>query len=308
MRPGPLCRGSEEILAPRRRHHRGRRRRRHDAAARRTRRRRQGERGHDHDAGRELRCVLRSAYGRCPRGRARMAGHLRPASRVPRDGQAVGRGRLQRARRQSVLSADEGTDGTARRGDADPAARADDAGADADDARHRREGVRRVARCAPGSRQEQEDRHDRVLHGRPDRHAHGGSHTEPYRCRRLVPRRRPHHDESGQPAFADPADEGAVPDRRRRERRHARPDLEDDSQGRVRGREAECRDRGLPGRARLVPARQRRSTTRTSPRRPGAACSRCSRRRSRSRRFSFRFRRGPRMRSPLLIRFNGRRG
>ena len=71
---------------------------------------------------------------------------LRPA--IPRDGQAAGRGRLQRARRQSVLSADEGADGTAGRGDADPAARADDAGADADDARHGREGVRRVARRA----------------------------------------------------------------------------------------------------------------------------------------------------------------
>ena len=179
---------------------------------------------------------------------------LRPAFREM--GKRLGRGRLQRARRQSVLSADEGADGTARRGDPDPAARADDAGANGDDARHRREGVRRVARCAPGSRQEQEDRHDGVLHGRADRHAHGGGHTESDRCRRLVPWRRPHHDESGQPAFADPADEGAVPDRRSRERRHARPDLEDDSQGRVRGREAEGRDRGVPGRARLVPARQ----------------------------------------------------
>ena len=41
------------------------------------------------------------------------------------------------------------------------------------------------------------------------------------------------------------------------------PDIEDDPQGRVRGGEARRRDRGLPGRARLVPARHARSTTAT---------------------------------------------
>ena len=40
-----------------------------------------------------------------------------------------------------------------------------------------------------------------------------------HRCGRLLPRRRPGHRQARQPAPADPEDEGAVPDRHRRERR-----------------------------------------------------------------------------------------
>ena len=146
-------------------------------------------------AGRRMRRLFRHAGDGRARGRARVARHLRVAPGDARDGQALGRGRLQRARRESVLSPDEGAVGAAGRADADSAVGADDASADGDDAHDGREGVHRVARRARRGRQGQEDRHDRLLHGRPDRHAHGRGRAESRRRRRLVPRRRPDHDE-----------------------------------------------------------------------------------------------------------------
>ncbi len=75
----------------------------------------------------------------------------------------------------------------------------------------RREGVHRVARPAVAGRQEQEDRHHRLLHGRVHRDAHGGGRAEPRGRRRDVPRCRVGYEGAGQPASLDPADEGAVP-------------------------------------------------------------------------------------------------
>ena len=94
------------------------------------------------------------------------------------------------ARRQSVLSRQEGADrGTGRR-DADPDADAARAGAERDDAHDRREGVHRVARSAAVGREEPQDRHAGLLHGRPDGVPHRGGGARSRRRGRVVPRRR----------------------------------------------------------------------------------------------------------------------
>ena len=67
------------------------------------------------------------------------------------------------------------------------------AGAERDDARQRREGVHRVARPATVGRQEPQDRHDGLLHGRADHDAHGGGRAGSRRRRGVVPRRRARH-------------------------------------------------------------------------------------------------------------------
>ena len=61
-------------------------------------------------------------------------------------------------------------------------------GAERDDARDRREGVRRVPRQPGAGGQEAEDRDDRLLHGRADRDAYrgGGSRSRSARARRSM--------------------------------------------------------------------------------------------------------------------------
>ena len=95
------------------------------------------------------------------------------------------------------------------------------AGAECHDACHRRQGVRRVPRQPGGGRQETEDRHDRLLHGRPDRDADGGGGSRSDRRRCIIPWRRAGDQGTRQPAPAHPDDEGALPVRRRGERRSA---------------------------------------------------------------------------------------
>ncbi len=68
----------------------------------------------------------------------------------------------------------------------------------------------RVARQPGVRRQEEQDRHHRLLHGRPAHHAHGRDAAGSHRRRRLVPRRQPRHRQAGQPASAHPEDEGAA--------------------------------------------------------------------------------------------------
>ncbi len=71
----------------------------------------------------------------------------------------------------------------------------------------------------PFGRQESQDRHDRLLHGRADHDAHGRGGGGSRRSRGVVPRRRSRHAKPRQPALARAADESALPVRRRRERR-----------------------------------------------------------------------------------------
>ena len=152
-----------------------------------------------------------------------------------------------------------------------------------DDARHRRQGLRRVARQPGGGRQAPQDRHDRLLHGRTDRDAHGRGRAGSHRRRRVVPRRRARDQGTRQPASARADDEGALPLRRRRERRSARSR----GQGRAARRPTprpSCRPRSrstpAPPTAGARPTR--RSTTRSRPNAPGRGCWCCSRPRWRS--------------------------
>ena len=162
-------------------------------------------------------------------------------------------------------------------GDADREVHAARAGAERDDAHDRREGVRRLARSAVVGRQEPQDRHAGLLHGRADRVPHRGGHARPRRRRRHVPRRRPRHRRAEQPAPAGREEQGAVP-------RSPSPTNDDQrsptdknvSEGDVREGEAAGGNRSVRRRgARLVPARLAASTTSRRPRRRGAACS-CS--------------------------------
>ena len=88
-------------------------------------------------------------------------------------------------------------------------------------------------------------------------------------------------DAPNSPHLQAAEDQGAVPDRDRRQRRPARAQREERAEGDVREGEPAGGDRGVRGRgARLVPAGFRASTTSRRPRRRGAACSRCTERRS----------------------------
>ena len=208
-----------------------------------------------------VRRLLRASGDGLRGGSARVAGHPGPAARIPAMGKRLAESGYSvlvvnpfyRQKKAPVVpgGCELRGRGHARHGDA---ARA---GAERDDAHERREGVHRMARQPGPGRQEQEDRHDGLLHGRPDRDAHRGRRAGSRRRRRVVPRRRAHDEQSRQPASARPANEGAVPVRGRRERRHARPDLEDHPEGDLREGQAAGRDRGVPRGARLVPARFR---------------------------------------------------
>ena len=148
-----------------------------------------------HDARRHRRLLLRAPGERHGSRRARVAGHLRPAAGVPHDGQTPRRIRLLGAGRQPVLSRQEGADRRTGRRDADPVAAAARAGAERDDAHDRREGVHRVAGSAAVGRQEPQDRHAGLLHGRPDGVPHVRRGARSRRRGRLVPRRRARHAE-----------------------------------------------------------------------------------------------------------------
>jgi len=69
--------------------------------------------------------------------------------------------------------------------------------------------------------EDEENRHAGLLHGRPDRLPHGRSRSRSRRRRRLVSRRRARNRHAEQPAPRSVRDQGAVPHRHRRERRHA---------------------------------------------------------------------------------------
>ena len=112
-------------------------------------------------------------------GRAGVAGHLRPAPRVPADGQAPRRVRLCRAGRESVLPRAEGADGARARELRGPGRRATSCSALAGTLTPADATSPMRRPSSPGStasrrRQEAQDRHHRLLHGRPDRDAHGG--------------------------------------------------------------------------------------------------------------------------------------
>ena len=145
---------------------------------------------------------------------------LRPAFRTM--GKRLAEIRLLGARRESVLSRQEGPDRGRRAPRRRSRAAAARAGAERDDAHDRREGVRRVAGSAAVGGQEPEDRHAGLLHGRPDGVPHVGGGARSRRRGRLVPRRRTRDRHAEQPASSGVEDQGAVPHRDRRERRHAR--------------------------------------------------------------------------------------
>ena len=110
--------------------------------------------------------------------------------------------------------------------------------------------------------------------------AHGGGVPRSHRRGRLVPRRRSGHRQARQPAPADPEDQGALPVRDRRERRSAPAG----GQGRAargirQGARCRRRSRSTPARCTAGARPTPRSTTRSRPRRPGAAPWRCSSRR-----------------------------
>ena len=146
------------------------------------------------------------------RRRARVARHLRSAPRVPADGQAARRVGLCGARRESVLPHEEGADRarTARTTpipDVLPLAQTLNATTHVTDAKAFIAWLDSSSAVSKNA----EDRHHRLLHGRPD----------VMRTAAAVPDRvgagRTFHGgglvttDAGQPASADPADEGAVP-------------------------------------------------------------------------------------------------
>ena len=123
-------------------------------------------------------------------------------------------------------------------------------------ARHRRESVRRVARHAeqPSTRTARSARRATAWAGRSCAHGRGGAGS--HRRRRVLPRRRPGHEEPRQPASAGAADEGAVPDRDRRERRQARAGIEERSCEGHLSRRPTCRPRSRSIRPRTAGARR----------------------------------------------------
>ena len=182
--------------------------------------------------------------------------------------------RAGRARRRE-LRRSEGP----RRG---PAARA---GAERDDAHDRRKSVRRVARYAAGGRQEQEDRHDRLLHGRPDHDAHGGGGARARRRGCFVPwRRRSRRTRPTALTCSCRRSKRNTSSRSPRTTTCATPTRR--TYCATRSRKPAARgDRGLQGRdARLVRARRDGLRQGRRRERAGAACWRCSRKRSPDRR------------------------
>ena len=156
----------------------------------------------DQDAGWHLRRLLRAPGHRHRRGRADLAGHLRPAAGVPADGQAARGIRLLGAGGEPLLSRQEGADGGEGRGHANRSGAAACRRSQRDHPHDRREGVRRLAGPADVGGEEQEDRHAGLLHGRPDGLSHRRCRAGSRRRGRLVPRRRPGHDDAEQPAPA----------------------------------------------------------------------------------------------------------
>ncbi len=148
-------------------------------------------------------------------------------------------------------------------------------------ASHRRHRVPCLAGRAAGGRPEAQGRARPAIAWADPHAAHRRGGTGAHRCRRLVPRRRPGHRQAGQPAPADPEDQGAVPDRHRRQRRREAAGRQDLL------REAFAKAQ-LPAEievyagthARLVPAGLAGLQRRRPQRRPGRACWCCSRQRS----------------------------
>ena len=221
--------------------------------------------------------LLRAPVERRARRGARVARHLGPAPGVPADGQAARRIGLFGARRESVLSR-EARAGRARgrglrrrqaRGIVFPLAQALNATTHVSDAKAfvawldqqppvdkgRKIGTTGYCMGGPITMRTAAAVADRVGAAAS---FHGGG---------LVT------DEPGQPALARAADEGAVPVRRRRERRRARARSEERAARDVREGEAARRDRGVPGRHTAGARPIRRSTTKRRPSARGAACS-----------------------------------
>ena len=215
-------------------------------------------------------------------GRSRVAGHLRAAAGIPADGQAARRVGLLGAGRESVLPGEEGADRAERRAprrfaDVLPLAQA------LNETTHMTDAKAFIAwldQQAVG-REEQEDRHAGLLHGRPDGVPHGGRGAGSRRRGRLVPWRRTRDRPAEQPAPAGLEDQGAVPDRdRRRTTISARRTRRTCSRRRSRKRNCPPRSRSTAAPRTAGARRIRASTTSRRPKRPGRVCWRCTARHS----------------------------
>ena len=187
-----------------------------------------------------LRASRQGPSSRC----AHLARHLRPASRLQRDGNPACGIRLRGAGHQPVLSHTEGPHCARASGfqrSFDPAS-AHDAGrhADAGDGGHRCQGLRRVSRRSTVRRQKPPDRYHGILHGRPVRPAYRCIFARSNRRRRHVSWWRPRHRPTQQSASPDPEGESPLPDRDRRERRSEATD----GQGRAARGVCQCRPAG----------------------------------------------------------------
>ena len=177
------------------------------------------------DARRHRRLLLRAPGDRHGSRRARVAGHLRPAAGIPHrwaSGSPKPATRCWSSIRSIASRRRRPLNRAPRRPSRPllPLAQALNETTHMTDAK----AFIGVAGSAVLGRQEPQDRHAGLLHGRPDGVPHRRRDARSRRRGRLVPRRRTRHAEPEQPASAGGEDEGAVPHRgRRRTTTCARP-------------------------------------------------------------------------------------